>query len=87
MCKDCNRKFIKANEEVKFSGEITFEMAVSLGIIKDDSLEFAQKSVEGHSILSPATERLVEENFRSRKNEIRDRNNFVYYRGEILKVI
>jgi hypothetical protein len=69
------------------TGEITFEMAVSLGIIKDDSLKFAYDSIEGHSILSPATDIRFELTFRSRKNELRENNKMVYYRGDILKVV
>jgi len=82
-----NALYVIINKNMEPTGEITFEMAVSLGIIKDDSLEFAQKRVEGCSVLSRATDEAVEKAFRARKDEIRSNHKVVYYRGEILKVI
>jgi hypothetical protein len=55
--------------------KISFEMACELGLIRDDALEFAQRRVEGASILSPATDRAVEDAFRFRRKEIYNRFN------------
>ena len=67
--------------------EITFETARELGLLKDDALDFAYRSVEGCSVLSPATDRWFEMAFRSRKNELRQKYQYVNYEGELLKVV
>jgi hypothetical protein len=73
--------------EIEEIGEITFETAWELGLLIDDSLDVAYKSVEGSSILSGATDRVMERVYRARMAKIRADNQFVYFRGKKLKVI
>jgi hypothetical protein len=67
--------------------EITFETAREMGLLKDDALYFAYRSVEGCSILSEATHKYFEMAYRSRKKELYQKYQYVNYEGELLKVI
>lgn len=65
--------------------EISYEFAKYNGVLPD-SLEKAYKSVEGCSILSPATDRAFELAYRIAEKENR-RIEFVVFRGETLKIV
>ena len=67
--------------------EITFETARELGILKDDSLDYAYLAVEGCSILSMATDKAFEQAHDKRLTEVKKKYSFVYFNGEELKVI